>query len=78
MDSDNINDFQQTDTFSDWLGRLKDKKARQRINERIKLAIRGDLGDCETVEGGVIEMKLHFGPAIDYTVTSTARTNTGC
>ncbi|MDR2562041.1 MAG: type II toxin-antitoxin system RelE/ParE family toxin [Holophagales bacterium] len=62
MDSDEINDFQQTDTFRDWLGRLKDKKAKQRINERIKLAIRGDLGDCETIEGGVIEMKLHLGP----------------
>ena len=56
------NEFQQTDIFRDWLESLKDKIGQRRIRVRIEDAEDGNFGDCETIEGGVIEMKLHFGP----------------
>lgn len=57
-----MNTFHQTDTFSDWLQKLKDIKARARIVIRIKSAEHGNFGDCTPVGDGVSEMRLHFGP----------------
>ena len=54
--------FHQTDTFVDWLSRLKDTKARARIVVRIRSAEFGNFGDCAPVGKGVSEMRLHFGP----------------
>ncbi|MDO9582501.1 MAG: type II toxin-antitoxin system RelE/ParE family toxin [Desulfomicrobium sp.] len=57
-----MNSFHQTDTFSDWLQKLKDIKARARIVIRIRSAEHGNFGDCTPVGDGVSEMRLHFGP----------------
>lgn len=57
-----MNTFHQTDTFSDWLRKLKDIRARARIIARIRSAEHGNLGDCASVGEGVSEMRLHFGP----------------
>lgn len=57
-----MNVFHQTDTFSDWLRKLKDTKARARIVVRIRSAEHGNLGDCTPVGEGVSEMRLHWGP----------------
>ncbi len=57
-----MNTFHQTDSFSDWLRKLKDTKARARIVIRIRSAEHGNFGDCAPVGEGVSEMRLHFGP----------------
>jgi len=54
-------DFKKTDIFEAWLEGI-DSTPRGRIIRRIKKAECGNFGDCETIEGGVIEIKLHFGP----------------
>ncbi len=57
-----MNTFHQTDTFSNWLEKLKDIKARARIVVRIRSAELGNFGDCAPVGEGVSEMRLHIGP----------------
>ena len=57
-----MNTFHQTDTFSSWLSKLKDVKAKARILARIRSAEYGNFGDCAPVGEGVSEMRLHFGP----------------
>ena len=55
-------DFRKTDYFEEWLDKLKDLKARQRILERIDLAEAGDFSDCKSVGDGVSEMRIHCSP----------------
>lgn len=57
-----MNTFHQTDTFADWLKKLKDVNAKARIITRIRAAELGNFGDCAAVGDGVSEMRLHFGP----------------
>ena len=66
MDEGQKNEFKKTDIFEAWLVGL-DNNLRGRIIRRIKKAEDGNFGDCETIEGGVIEIKLHYGPATGYT-----------
>ena len=51
-----------TDAFDAWLSKLKDARGKARIIERIRSAERGNFGDCESVDEGVSEMRIHFGP----------------
>ncbi len=48
--------------FATWLRSLKDKRARARIRLRLDRLSRGNLGDYDAVGGGVLELRLHFGP----------------
>jgi len=48
--------------FATWLRSLKDKRARARIRLRLDRLSLGNLGDCDAVGGGVLELRLHFGP----------------
>jgi putative addiction module killer protein len=58
-----MNEFQKTDIFGKWLDKLKDERARQRINERVRLAAHGDFGDCKwNIDEGISEMRIHYGP----------------
>lgn len=52
----------QTEEFVDWLDRLQDKKAQIRITARLRQAEAGSLGDWQSIEGEVSEMRVHFGP----------------
>jgi putative addiction module killer protein len=52
----------QTEEFSRWLHRLKDDNAAARILVRIRRAELGSLGDCRSVGGGVMEMRVDYGP----------------
>ena len=55
--------IRETDTFSRWLRRLKDRSAKARINVRIRrFQLDGNPGDTGPVGEGVSEMKFHFGP----------------
>jgi len=55
-------EVRQTDDFAKWFKSLKDRQGRARIQARIDRAGLGNFGDCEPVGGGVLEMRIHFGP----------------
>jgi putative addiction module killer protein len=48
--------------FEDWMNSLRDKRARARIRTRIARVRLGNLGNCESVGGGVLELKIDYGP----------------
>ena len=52
----------QTGPFRDWLDGLRDRKARLRIDDRLRRLASGNAGDTKSVDGGVQELRLHFGP----------------
>jgi putative addiction module killer protein len=52
----------QTADFRDWLDGLRDRKARLRIDDRLKRLASGNAGDSKSVGDGVQELRLHFGP----------------
>lgn len=55
-------EVRQTDDFAKWFKSLKDRQVRARIQMRIDRMCLGNFGDCEPVGGGVLEMRIHFGP----------------
>lgn len=57
-----MNTIHTTETFNDWFRNLKDRKASVRIQVRIDRAEDGNFGDCAPVGGGVLEMRIHYGP----------------
>jgi putative addiction module killer protein len=48
--------------FEDWLGSLKDVVAQTRISARIWRAEEGNFGKCESLGGGLFEIKDPLGP----------------
>jgi putative addiction module killer protein len=54
--------IRQTEEFVRWLDALDDKKAQIRIAARLRQVEAGNLGDWQSVEGEVSEMRVHHGP----------------
>lgn len=54
--------IRQTGEFRNWLDALRDRKARLRIDDRLKRLAHGHSGDTKSVGGGVFELRLQFGP----------------
>jgi len=52
----------QTDQFRDWLEGLRDRKARLRIDDRLKRLAAGNAGDSKSVGDKLRELRLPFGP----------------
>ena len=52
----------QSAAFRGWLNGLRDRKARLRIDDRIKRLASGNAGDTKSVGDGLQELRLHFGP----------------
>jgi putative addiction module killer protein len=52
----------QTDEFRDWLHRLRDRRANARIVSRIRRMELGNPGDSRSLSGGLMEMKINYGP----------------
>jgi len=48
--------------FAQWLQDLQDRQARSRIRIRLDRLSLGNFGDCEPVGGGVIELRIDWGP----------------
>lgn len=51
-----------TDDFDNWFAKLHDIRARARIQTRIDRLELGNPGDSKSVGGGVIEMRIDYGP----------------
>lgn len=54
--------LEETKIFSDWLGSLRDRRARARIVGRLKRASNGNFGDHKSLKDGVFEMRVDVGP----------------
>ena len=54
----------QTEEFDKWLHNLRDRKARMRINVRIRRLSLGNPGDFRSVGADVNEIRIYYGP--DY------------
>jgi putative addiction module killer protein len=50
------------DVFGEWLLRLSDLQARDRIVARIDRLVNGNFGDCKRIRNGVSELRIDFGP----------------
>jgi putative addiction module killer protein len=48
--------------FRLWLGSLKDRKAQAVIDARLTRVRLGNLGNCRSVGGAVMELKVDYGP----------------
>ena len=53
---------EQTDAYRRWFKDLRDKQARARIRVRVRRLRAGHPGDAKPVGGGVIEMRVDYGP----------------
>jgi putative addiction module killer protein len=51
-----------TDTFIRWFKRLRDRKAKARIQARIDRVQMGHFGDIAPVGEGVSELRIFYGP----------------
>ncbi|KFX30112.1 type II toxin-antitoxin system RelE/ParE family toxin [Ralstonia solanacearum] len=50
-----------SDTFDQWLEKLRDKRAKARIVARLVSASFGNFGDCKPVGEGISEMRIDVG-----------------
>lgn len=48
--------------FEQWLKSLRDQRARAIVRTRIARVRLGNFGNCEPVGGGVLELKIDYGP----------------
>lgn len=55
-------EVRETETFSNWLGDLRDVRARAEIARRVRRLTLGNPGDVKPVGQGVSELRIHYGP----------------
>ncbi|MGH7797847.1 MAG: type II toxin-antitoxin system RelE/ParE family toxin [Candidatus Binatia bacterium] len=54
--------MRQTETYADWFDSLRDRKARARIDVRIRRLSLGNPGDVRPIGDGVSELRIDYGP----------------
>ena len=64
-------EIRQTAHFAEWLAGLRDQRAKARIAERLHRFGAGNPGDIKSVGGGLMEMRIDYGPG--YRVYYTRR-----
>lgn len=52
----------QSEQYKRWFAKLRDKAAKARIDLRIKRLAEGNPGDVRFVGGGVLELRIDYGP----------------
>ena len=62
-----------TKDFDSWLEKLRDRKARARIQARIDRIELGNFGDVQPVGEGISELRIFYGPG--YRVYFTKRSS---
>ena len=55
-------EVRQTAVFANWFKRLKDRRAKVRIQARIDRIEIGNFGDTKSVGDGVYELRIPYGP----------------
>jgi putative addiction module killer protein len=55
-------EVRQTEAYAQWFDRLRDRKARARIDVRIRRLSLGNPGDVKPVGEGVSELRIDYGP----------------
>lgn len=55
-------DVRQTDEYAEWFRSLRDRRARARVNTRIRRLSLGNPGDVKPVGEGVSELRIDYGP----------------
>lgn len=55
-------ELRQTDAFGDWLDSLTDRRAVERIAQRLVRLQSGLMGDGKPVGEGVCELRIDYGP----------------
>lgn len=55
-----MNTIHATRAYKNWLRRLHDQLARERILNRVRRAELGNFGDCRSLGDGVFEMRIHY------------------
>jgi len=66
-------EIRQTEEFSRWFEKLKDRTARAKIAIRIRRISLGNFGDVKPVGEGISELRLNYGPG--YRVYFTQKSN---
>lgn len=62
-----------TETYTNWLDRLRDLRARARIQARVERLATGNPGDVKPVGESISELRIDYGPG--YRVYYTQRGN---
>jgi putative addiction module killer protein len=65
-------EIRETETYAAWFDSLRDRQARARINIRIRRLALGNPGDVKPVGGGVSELRIDYGRAIEFILSSAA------
>lgn len=55
-------EVRETDVYHEWFETLKDKRAKARIDIRIRRLSLGNYGDVRPVGKGVSELRIDYGP----------------
>lgn len=55
-------EIRQTEVYTHWFARLRDRQARARIDVRIRRLSLGNPGDARPVGEGVSELRIDYGP----------------
>lgn len=55
-------EIRQTEAYSQWFNKLRDRQARARIDVRIRRLSLGNPGDVKPVGDGVSELRIDYGP----------------
>ena len=50
--------------FEAWIKGIKEVHTKAKIYTRLDRLQVGNFGDCKTIEGGVCELRIHYGPGI--------------
>jgi len=62
-----------TQLFDNWFRRLRDKKARARIQVRLDRLELGNFGDVAPVGSGVSELRIAYGPGYRVYITQRSK-----
>jgi putative addiction module killer protein len=55
-------EIRQTETYASWFDNLRDRRARARIDVRIRRLSLGNPGDAKPIGSGVSELRIDYGP----------------